>query len=174
MPRDDRRDRELFARLAGGDAGALGEIYDHLGAALFRHALALTRHRADAEDLVQATFLKLATTGILLLGVRRPASYLHRMVHAAWIDVARRRTMAREEPMPGDLAAPAGGDTGEALDVRRALSGLPEPQREAVVLHVFEGFSFREIGTITGVPTFTAASRYRLGLERLREVLGEP
>jgi RNA polymerase sigma-70 factor (ECF subfamily) len=173
---DDRRDRELFGLLANGDSGALGEIYDRHASALFRHALALTRHTSDAEDLVQAAFVKLATTGAPLLGVRMPASYLHRMLRAAWIDLQRRRAVGREEPIAGDVAE-AGTDgvsaTDDAIDVRRALARLPEPQREVIVLHLFNGFSFREIGHITGVSTFTAGSRYRLAVGRLREILGE-
>ena len=170
--RDDRRDRELFGLLASGDSGALGKIYDRHAPALFRHALALTRQIADAEDLVQAAFVKLATAGAPLLGVRQPASYLHRMVHAAWIDVVRRRAMAGEKPMTGDVATRSEGDADEAIDVRRALLALPQPQREVVVLHLFDGFSFREIGRIIGVSTFTWASRYRLAVQRLREILG--
>jgi RNA polymerase sigma-70 factor (ECF subfamily) len=60
----------------------------------------------------------------------------------------------------------------EAIDIARALDGLVEAQREAIVLHLIEGFSFREIGHATGVSLFTAAARYRLGLARLRKNLG--
>lgn len=171
--RDDRRDRELLRRLAGGDAAALGDLYDRQAAGLFRHAFALTRLRSDAEDLVQATFVKLVARGPSLMGVRRPASYLHRMLHAEWIDLARRRAVAREEAIDGDLPGVSQGDAADAIDVRRALRALPELQREVVVLHVFNGFSFREIGRITRVSTFTTASRYRLAIDRLRLLLGE-
>ena len=172
--RDDRRDRELFGLLARGDSGALGDIYDRHAAPLFRHALALTRQAADAEDLVQAAFVKLASMGALLLGVRKPASYLHRMLRAAWIDLQRRRGTSGEQSIAGDPLPPAAADADAVIDIRRALATLPEDQREVVVLHVFNGFSFREIGNISGVSTFTAASRYRLGIGRLRRWLGEP
>jgi RNA polymerase sigma-70 factor (ECF subfamily) len=171
--RDDGRDRDLFLLLAGGDAAALGEIYDRHAAALFRHAFALTRQTADAEDLVQTAFVKLATTGALLLGVRRPVSYLHRILRATWIDSARHRAAGREEPIAGDVAETMSADADAAIDVRHALATLPETQREVVVLHLFNGFSFRDIGDITRVSTYTAASRYRLAIGRLREVLGE-
>ncbi len=39
---------------------------------------------------------------------------------------------------------------------------LPAEQREVIVLHLMEGFSFREVGRLTGVSLFTAAARYRL------------
>ncbi len=172
--RDDRSDRELFRRLASGDPAVLGDLYDCHVTALFRHAFALTRQRADADDLVQATFVKLATTGASLLGVRQPAAYLHRMLRAAWLDLVRRRAVGREEAIAGDVGAIPDPDIAETIDMRRALASLPELQREAVVLHAFSGFSFREVGRITGVSTFTAASRYRLAIERLRLILGEP
>ncbi len=70
--RDDRADRALLGELASGRREALGELYDKHAASLFRHALALTRRRDEAEDLVQAVFVKLATTGAELLGVRTP------------------------------------------------------------------------------------------------------
>ena len=170
---DDRRDRELFRLLAGGDSGALGGIYDRHAPSLFRHAVALTRRTADAEDLVQAAFVKLATAGALVLGVRRPAGYLHRMLHATWIDIVRRRELASEEAVEADVVQAATVDPDEMIALRRALERLPEAQREVVVLHVFDGFSFREIGNITRVSTFTAGSRYRLAIERLRLLLGE-
>jgi RNA polymerase sigma-70 factor (ECF subfamily) len=98
---------------------------------------------------------------------------MHRMLHAEWIDHARHRATAREESMAGELPAVSPGDAADAIDVRRALAALPERQREVVVLHVFIGFSFREIAQIAGVSTFTTASRYRLAIDRLRVLLGE-
>lgn len=174
---DDRRDRELLGGLASGRADALVGLYDRHAASLFRHALVLARHRPDAEDLVQAVFVKLAATGAELLGVREPASYLHRMLHTTWIDGQRRKATGER------AAAHAGLDTAEwagprdaapedAIDIARALEALPAAQREAIVLHLVEGFSFREIGRQTGVSLFTAAGRYRLGISRLRAAFG--
>jgi RNA polymerase sigma-70 factor (ECF subfamily) len=174
--RDDGRDRELLGDLASGRREALAELYDRHAASLFRHALALARRRPEAEDLVQAVFVKLATTGAQLLGVRAPASYLHRMLNSAWVD-GQRRTIAAQRAVAsgateslGPQPVPSGMD--DAIDIGRALDELPEPQREVVVLHIVEGFSFREIGRMTGVSLFTAAARYRLAVGRLRNVLG--
>ena len=170
---DDRRDRELLAGLAAGRAEALAALYDRHAASLFRHGLALTRRRQDAEDLVQSVFVKLSATGAELLGVRQPASYLHRMLHTTWLD-ARRRVITGErvvEQVAVDMAeVPPAFDA--AIDIARALDELPEEQREVVVLHIVEGFSFREVGQLTGVSLFTAAGRYRLAVGRLRKVLG--
>ena len=52
------------------------------------------------------------------------------------------------------------------------LKDLPPPQREALYLRHFAGLTFAQIGRVAGVPTFTAASRYRLGIRRLRRMMG--
>jgi|WetSurMetagenome_2_1015567.scaffolds.fasta_scaffold84291_2 RNA polymerase sigma-70 factor, ECF subfamily len=175
-PQNDGRDRELLERLAAGEQEALADMYDLHADALFGHALALTRNRADAEDLVQATFVKLAALGAESLAIRHVGRFLHHVLRSAAIDQMRRRAVrddfaARPEP----VYLPAGGlapDVGLALD--EALAQLPFAQREAVVLHLVEGLSFREVGRATGVTTFTAASRYRLAIIRLRRVLRVP
>jgi RNA polymerase sigma-70 factor, ECF subfamily len=175
-PRDDARDARSFGRLVRGDREALADLYDAHAGALFRHGLALTRRPFEAEDLVQAVFLKLATTGAALLTVRNPANYMHRILRAEWIDGQRRQVVAHNSTAGADddcVAQEAAGDVESAIDVQGALAGLPALQREIVQLHLIEGFSFREAGRITGVSMFTAASRYRVALERLRKVMGE-
>lgn len=170
--RDDGRDRRLFADLASGRTEALAEVYDHHAASLLRHALSLTRRRAEAEDLIHAVFVKLAATGAPLLGVRKPAAYLHRMVSTAWFDLQRRAvTGERVIEQNADSLTPRHGSMEDAFDVTRALDDLPARQREAIVLHLVEGFSFLEIGRLTGVSLFTAAARYRLALARMRKAL---
>jgi RNA polymerase sigma factor (sigma-70 family) len=61
----------------------------------------------------------------------------------------------------------------EAIDLTYALETLPPAQREVIVLHLVEGFSFREVGKLTGVSIFTAAARHRLAIRRLRTILGD-
>ena len=65
----------------------------------------------------------------------------------------------------------AGPSVTDAIDLERALADLPAEQREVIVLHLIEGFSFREVGRLTGVSLFTAAARYRLATRRLRKTL---
>ena len=171
--RDDRRDRELLVELASGRREALGQLYDRHAPALFRHALALTRRQDEAEDLVHGVFARFATTGAELLGVRTPAGYLHCMLKTTWVDAQRRMRVGERaadrgtEPcawaLPPDFAG--------AIDIGRALDGLPPLQREVIVLHLVEGFSFLEVGRLTGVSLFTAAGRYRLAISRLRKTL---
>jgi len=171
-----RRDRELLAALASGSPQALAELYERHVGPLFRHAFVLTRNHSDAEDLVHVVFLKLAGTGAGLLGVREPAAYVHRILHTTWIDGLRRsavgeRATCRKDDGTEKWVHSQHRSVEERIDAGRALDGLPPAQREAVLLHAVEGFSFREIGRLTGVSLFTAAGRYRVGIARLREAL---
>ena len=163
----------IVERVAQGDPEALGPLYDALAPEIFAAALWRTGSRADAADVVQEVFVKLAQSPALLRGVRHARRYLLTMAHRCAID----RTRARRPDAPIDDAllvhAPL-GDTERSLDASRAtaaLRELPDAQREAIYLHHFAGCSFREVAKITGVPTFTAASRYRLGIARLRAKL---
>ena len=167
----DREDRRRLGRLASGDTDAWEEIWDRHAERLHGHALWVLRNRQDAEDVVQTVFVKLAGMGSELLDIRRPAAYLFRMAHREALDVLRSRR-SRDEP----LARAPLFESGELDPERRAelvmiehrIAGLDTAQREALYLHLHGGLTFREIGKVTGVPTATAASRYRLGIEKLK------
>lgn len=92
------------------------------------------------------------------------------MVHRAVLDLRRRRrpTVALDEAF---LIATEGRAV-EGQRLNQALAALPDSQRTVVYLRHWLELSFKEIGVVTGVPTFTAASRYRLALRRLRGILG--
>ena len=171
MSSEDRRDRDRLRRLASGDAKALAELYDAHAARLFRLAAWLTRSRSDGEDVVQDVMVKLASMGPDLLAIARPAPYLLRMARTRALDTVARKGRHVEELEDEGMPSPARRDD-ERVAVEEALQGLEPAQREAVYLHACEGLTFREIGAATGVSTFTAASRYRLGLRKVRARLG--
>lgn len=191
---EDALDRRRLRRLAAGDRAALAEIYDAHASRLFGLALWLTGRRSEAEDLVQETMVKLAGMGGELLSVRRPRAYLLRMVRNAALDRAGKggespegsgregssrflRGGSNDQPAGSaahDLASLPGTGPDASIDLRAALSRLPAEQREVVFLHAIEGLTFREVGRVAGVSTFTAASRYRLALGRMRAILAAP
>ncbi|NOZ79685.1 MAG: sigma-70 family RNA polymerase sigma factor [Acidobacteria bacterium] len=172
-PPDDLRLHEAFEALSDGETVALETIYGLVSGELFALALWRTGSREDAADAVQDVFVALATTRARLGNVTRPRSYLLRMTHHAAARLARRRHPAEAAD---ELLLPAPGSGPEARALARQAAGclarLPVRQREVVFLHLVAGLSFREVGSVTGVSRFTAASRYRLGLARLRSLMG--
>ena len=173
-PVDDLR--RAFERVADGDPEALELVYSACSAELYGLALWRTGSPADASDVVQEVFVRLAGTRRDLGGVRDPRAWLRRTTHRAAIDVHRRRARRREESLEACAFLEAAGETAErsadAGRVSALLTRLPAAQREAIYLRHFAGCSFAEIGRATGVPTFTAASRYRLGVRRLQGLMG--
>ncbi len=162
-------------RLAAGDLGALAELYDQHGRGLYGHALWITRNREDAEDVVQGALVRLAGMGEELVRIRRPRAFLYRMVHHSAVDVLRRREGRGETPLDGALLVADPGSLEmkvEAREIERMVAALVPEQREALFLHIYAGLTFRELGKVTGVSTFTAASRYRLALDKLRREAG--
>jgi RNA polymerase sigma-70 factor (ECF subfamily) len=164
----------LFGELAMGNIAALEGIYDAMSTEIYRLALWRSGAPDVAADVVQTVFVRLAERRARLGVVRDPRSYLLAMAHRAAVD--RRRAAARQAfPVTTELLQPGGTDPDRALDARRAsaaLEDLPPAQREAVFLHHFSGMTFAAIGRVTGVPTFTAASRVRIGIRVLRRLLG--
>ena len=164
-----------LGRLAAGDETAAAELYDRFGDELYGLALWLTASPPDAADTVQEVFLRLMRTKARLGAVRDARAYLLRMTRTAAVDLHRRRR-ARHEPLDERLLAPVLADPAarvEAERLSRWLARLPPRQRTALYLRYFSELSYAEIGRVTGVPTFTAASRCRLGLARLRRWLAE-
>lgn len=170
--------RSPFAALASGDALALEAVWEVAGRRLYALALWRTGRPEDASDVVQEVFFRLASQRKELARVATPHTWLLAVTHHAAVDLVRRRGRQRTEPLESAavVEAPA-HDPARSVEAERVsqhLSRLPAPQREAVALRHVEGYSYREIGRITGVPTFTAASRCRLGLSRLRRLMEEP
>ena len=152
----------------------LAELYDRFARQLYAHALTLTGQAADAEDVLQTVFARVAGRARSRRCVNDPEAYLHAAVRRESLrSIRRRRRFA--EPPPDDLLVPFNGARPEDAEaVSRALARLPGEQREVVVLHVWEGMTFRRVGEILGVPTDTAASRYRYARAKLKELLREP
>jgi RNA polymerase sigma-70 factor (ECF subfamily) len=164
---------ELFSDLAAGNASALEEIYEAAAGRIFGLALWRTGSKEDASDVVQEVFVRLVEQGTRLRKVKNPRAWLLTVAHRVAVDVTRRRR--KSEPLEiCRFLESTSADAGRQLDAGRAgalLTGLPPAQREAVYLRHFADCTFAEIGRVTGVPTFTAASRYRLGISKLRGLM---
>jgi len=158
----------------------LERLYDEHAQPLFAFLLNLTRDEQDTHDLLQEVFIKLARQPDLLRGVREERAFLIRLAHNAAIDLMRRRGVRQkyhdqfgaetERASPFALA----GDPDEQAfrsALAAALGELPPDQRAVVHLKLWEGLTFEAIAEVLEIPLNTAASRYRYGLDKLRERL---
>lgn len=168
-----------MARAKSGDGGALGVLVERHHAALFRTALAILGDDDDAADAAQGAVLRAAAA---LAGFRGESSFRTWLLRIGTNEaraLMRRKARRRQEPVaPLWSLAEEGTDPAESA-VRRteiarmeaALARLPEKQRLAVTLRIYEGLSFREVGQVLGSSEGAARVNYHHGLRKLRESL---
>ncbi len=176
---------DLLLRMRAGDRGAVDELYDRYS----RPASALARRiLADdvlAEDVVQDVFLGVwRDPGAFDAARGSLASWLMAMVHHRAVDAVRRAESHRRRRTRAevDLAVSLSTSSRDVEDeawsrvvpdrVRGALRALPAPQREALTLAYYGGYTQREVAALTSTPLGTEKTRMLAGMRRLREELG--
>jgi RNA polymerase sigma-70 factor (ECF subfamily) len=153
----------------------------HLDAA-YNLARWLTGHDQDAEDIVQAAYLRAFRSFSSYRGVnsRGWLMAIVRNTGLSWLQERRAHgaTTAFDEKIHSAEAGEPGpqerllSEDRNAL-VRRAVEQLPPDLREVIVLRELEGLSYKEIAAIIGVPMGTVMSRLSRARERLRSSLAD-
>jgi len=169
----------LLDRARAGDQAAFGELVRLHREAVYRFA---ARWLGDADlalDVAQDVFVR-AFSGLKhYRGESRFRTWLFSITLNAARSVARRRKRRGEVRLDTgadfpDLRTPPDTKAARAEAFARAaaeLATLPEKQRGAVTLRVYEGLSFREIGEIIGCSEVAARVNYHHGIQKLREAL---
>lgn len=144
---------------------------------LYGGAYRLTRNAADAEDLVQETFLRAFRAFHLYTPGTNIRAWLFTILHRTRADQFRK---AARSPQTTELLGegPSLAPPQEALfqgheDLLRALDALPEAFRAAVVLRDMQDFTYEEIAQILEIPIGTVMSRIHRGRALLRHRLAE-
>lgn len=173
-------DHELIGRLCNGDLAALGTLYDRYRLLVFHTALAITRDRQSAEDILQECFLKL-NTYVKRIDVNLPLEpWLYRVtVNLAYTWVTRRsRWLTSLESMIDCLVAPARTNTEYHAEmselhriIQQAIDALSPSQRMTVILYYLNDLSLKEISYILDCPVGTVKSRLHYGREQLKRQL---
>jgi RNA polymerase sigma-70 factor, ECF subfamily len=135
--------------------------------ALYRTACRLTSRTAEAEDLVQETYLEGFRCYATLKDPDRCRAWLFRILHNLWSD---RRARERTRSLVRALATRVEGDlereiteTGYSDEVERALAALPEDFRTALLLVTVEEMTYDEVAEVMSCPIGTVRSRVARG-----------
>jgi RNA polymerase sigma-70 factor (ECF subfamily) len=174
-----RTDRERAADTPAFERDALACLDNLYGA-----ALRLTANPADAEDLVQDTYLKAFRAADQFQPGTNLKAWLFTILHNTFLN---RRRRAVKEPVATEAdeiesaaaALPGEPETPEQLllrntldaDLQAALDSLPEAFRQAVWLRDVEEFTYAEIAAMLGVPIGTVMSRISRGRRLLYDRL---
>lgn len=179
MRKEEELEHQLVVRAAHGDAGAFHQLVDVHAQMLFRTAYAMVGKTADAEDVVQETFLA-AYRGIgRFQGRSSLRTWLVSILTRQVLMLRRKRrgkTMAGLETVDYD-AVPGPRRSSDAvdarLDVAQALAQLSEGHREVLVLRELEGMSYDEIAAALEIPRGTVESRLFRARQELKSRMPE-
>lgn len=183
---------DLLTALRAGDPAALAALFEARADQLYRLALSLLRDPAEAEDVVQETFLKALTRLEQFEGRARLDTWLYRVAYNASLDRLRRRA---PEPLPEDEPEAEGGplpqvivewsltpenrllDAEARAMLETAIQALPATLRPVFLLRDIEGLSGEETAEALGLNAGVVKVRLhraRLALrERLSAYFGE-
>lgn len=170
-------DGVLIGRIRTGDLQAFGELYHKYRRSVFHTALAITRDRIAAEELLQDCFVRAHAHLDQVDASVSLAAWLHRIaVNLSYNWVARRRPwlVSLEEALDHLVAAPRVSPErlAEWGEVRRAvqeaIDGLSFNHRVVVILYFLQGFSLAEIAYILDCPEGTVKSRLHYACKTLR------
>ncbi|OKJ92946.1 RNA polymerase sigma factor [Amycolatopsis sp. CB00013] len=184
VPVEQTGDRELWARAAGGDEGAFGELFERHAEALWNYTYRLTGSWSSAEDLASTTFL--------IAWRRRAEVTLVRDSALPWLytvaaNVARdeHRGARRRLRLLGKIPAqPPVSDHADSVaekvdgqrrlgHVAEAVRSLPKSQREVVELCLAAEVSIADAAELLGIAEVTVRAHLSRGRARLRTLLEE-
>jgi len=173
---------DLLVAVASGDQSAFAELYDMLSSRVFGLILRVLVNRSQSEEVLQEVFLEIwqsasrfapnkgqGRTWIMTIAHRRAVDRVRSSQSSSDRDV---KAGLRDIGVAHDSVAEQVELSIEGQRVAGALAGLPEAQREAIVLAYYGGYSQNEISALLGTPLGTIKTRMRDGLTRLRTAMG--
>jgi len=172
----------------GEGSGAMMETIDEHRDALYRFAFAMLRNRADAEDAVQDTCLRIVSgRNAEGDGIDNPRAWAFRVLRNVCIDRLRQRNRGLRARLDPQFGSQVHALEGSAVDaetsfiavdtlcrVTAAMDDLPPDEAQTLSLVVAEGLSYAETAYVTGVPVGTVRSRLHRARKLLRARLDTP
>ena len=176
MTPDRASEARWVQRAQDGEVGAFEELYRLHAGRVYALCLRMSGNAQEAEELAQEAFVraweKLPTFG----GRSAFSSWLHRLtvnvVLGRWRSRGRRRERVVAIHEAGSVRDPQHEPKPRlAVDLERAIGGLPKGARTVFVLHDVEGYRHREIAELTGLAVGTCKAQLHRARRLLREVL---
>lgn len=178
----EQDDASLVLLVTQGDAVALEALYARYGRPCYGLARRILTDEQLAQDVVQEVFLAVWRDAHRFDAARGGfSSWLLSMTHHKSVDSVRREENLRKRRTSADLLETQESDAPKVDEavwsllrrerVREVLKTLPAPQREALTLAYFGGYTQREISGLTATPLGTVKTRMLAGMKRMKESL---
>jgi RNA polymerase sigma-70 factor (ECF subfamily) len=180
-------DAEVIALIAARDSRALEVLYDRYSRVVYSFSLRIVADPQLAEEILQEVFFRVWQQGAGFQSARGSLiTWLLSITHNLSIDEVRKRNRRpkRADSEDPELVLSSVADEGISIEdevwlsgVRTAISAalrqLPREQADVIELAYFRGLTQREIAEALKQPLGTVKTRMRLGLQKLREQLGD-
>ena len=172
-----------MSAVAMGDQTAFAAVYDRIGGQVYGLIRRVLRDPSQSEEVTQEVLLDVWRTASRFDAARGSASgWIMTMAHRRAVDRVRSEQASRARNTKAAVR-----DAGEAAfdvvaedveirleqeQVRQALTGLTDLQRQAIELAYYQGYTYREVAELLDTPLGTVKTRLRDGLIRLRDTIG--
>lgn len=167
---------DLLARLAGRDKQALSELYHQMKTIIYSFALSILKNKADAEDVMQETFIKIYAAAGSYRSQGKPEAWMLTIARNLCLMRLRENkktgALSPEELLLADPCRPMENRLDQIM-LDAALNTLSTEESQIVILHALVGFKHREIADFLGLGLSTTLSKYRRALKKLQKELKE-
>lgn len=180
---DDSAERALIHKAARGDADAFEQLMTGQEGRMYAVALRMCGNREDAQDCVQEAMLRIYKALSSFKGQSSFSTWVYRITMNSCLDELRRRksraATSLDQMIDNGFSPTDEDDTPERHSIQaeqkrqieKAIAGLPEDMRAAVVLRDVQGCSYDEIARVLDTNVGTIKSRISRGREKLRGIL---
>lgn len=165
-------DEELMARFKGGEESAFSALYDRYQHRLYGYCVKMLKDRTHAEDIFQEVFIRIAQKKQQFSGGNF-GGWLFKIARNQCLNAIRdRHEHTSIDEIGQTIVAPEVELYDEKSELlRKAIDKLPDDYREALVLRVYSGFSYKEISDLTEVKLATVKVRIHRAKLKLHELL---
>ena len=173
---ENRSDNILRIALGRNDPAAVELMWDRYAKDLLTFLQALLYSRHDAEDVLQTVFVRIVRKRHRLAKAQCLDAYVYQIArNEAYSCISKRKRDKNTQKLSETWlqATESNQESSElAEQLQVALAQLPQQQREVIVMKIYRNKTFLEISELLGLSRNTIASRYRYGIEKLQNLLG--
>lgn len=171
-------DERLILALARGDTNAMHDLYHATHVDIYGFALSIVKNHADAEDIMQETYLKIYSGAPNYQPMGKPMAWIFTIVRNLALSKLRDKKNSHlpieDNPeLDLDPICSPHASVEDKLLLKAAVTVLSDEERQIIMLHIVSGLKHREISELLEMNLSTVLSKYHRGLKKMRQQLKE-
>lgn len=165
----ERRLDQLLLKISQGDNDAFNELYNQTSKGVFAFIYSYLKNYRDSEDVLQTVYLKIKLNVNQYKQGTNARAWIFQIAKNLSLNEIKKRKPTAE--LTEDVSSASSSYNMGVSDVMNRV--LDEEERQIIILHVLWGYKHREIADILNCPTGTVTSKYKRGVEKLKQALKE-